>query len=137
MNIFKQFYAYLRLRRAVDMAEKAGKKHHCRFYVLPGENGSLVVSDRKNFRRLRQKHWIKGAASYNMKDVADRAFYYTCHSDGTGFMKESERKRKAHDYYKWYEKSQREHKVAKSIAKAKKAELKAKRRNEKRDAKTK
>lgn len=137
MNIFKQFYAYLRLRRAVDMAEKAGKKHHCRFYVLPGENGKLVVADRKNFRRLRQKHWIRGAASYNMKDVADRAFYYTCHPDGTGFMRESERKQKVLDYYKWYEKSQRDYRTAKAVAKAKRAEQKAARKNGKREAKSK
>lgn len=137
MNIFKQFYAFLRLKRAVDLAEKSAKKHHHRFYVLPGVNGVLIVSDRKNFRGLRQKHWIRGASKYTMSDVADKAFYYTAHGNGTGFMRSSEREEKVKEFYRWFESSRREYRAAQKAKKEKLKAIKRNKREQRRQAKKK
>lgn len=112
MNVFQQFYAYLRIREAVRVADKAHKKTGRRYYVLPGENGTVVVTDRKNFRGLRSKHYITGAMDVNMRDVARKCFYHTGYPDGTGYIASSVRREKMRQYYEWYEKSRREHRAS-------------------------
>ena len=137
MNSLKKFYAYLHLRAAVNMADKARAKYHKRFFLLPGTNGELLVSDRKNFRGLRAKHWVKGAKYLMPKEVSETSFYYTSHGDGTGFMPESQKRAKREEYYAWYEKSKKDYKAQKKAKKAAAKEKKERERKNRRDARKK
>lgn len=137
MNIFQQFYAFLHLRYAVRMADNAYKQYRHRFFVLPGEDGHLVVSDRKNFRGLRQKHWIRGADYAKMRDVIGASFYYTGYANGDGFITGSERREKTMAYFRWYEKSKREAKAKRKARRQSEKERKAKIRRNRREAKRK
>lgn len=104
MNIFTQFYAYLQLRYAVQMAEKAHKKNPTRYYVLPNsaKKVRLIVSDRTNFRRLRQKGYI--SSNMQMKDAMHYCFYYTADAAGKNGMTSEWRAVKQMHYYEWFEK---------------------------------
>ncbi|MCM1077764.1 MAG: hypothetical protein NC411_10440 [Bacteroides sp.] len=100
MNIFQQFFAYLRLREAVRKADEAyhlsGKRH----YVLPGVERNLLVMDRRNFRILKRKGYISRGASVN--DALVESFYFTPLADGSGFLSESAHRRKVQQYFSWY-----------------------------------
>ncbi len=137
MNIFTKFYAYLHLRWAVRLADKSYKKYNQRFYVLPGEDGNLVVSDRKNFRGLRSKHWIRGAYETDMKGVTRKSYYYTPYANGNDPMPYTEYKVKMIAYYGWYEKSKAEHRQRKAAAKAAAKARKANAKKAKKDARRK
>ena len=130
MNIFKKFYLYLHYWTAVNIAEKNHRKFRRRFFVLPGTNGDLLVSDRKNFRGLRRKKWVKNADHLNILQVVEKSFYYTAYADGTGHITGTEQKAKLHDYYNWYVRSRMDYKIQ---MKAKKAAAKAKKEKQKED----
>lgn len=134
MNIFVKFYAYLHIRAAYNMADKARAKYHKRFFLLPGTNGELLVSDRKNFRGLRDKHWVKGAKNLMPKEVTEMSFYYTAYNDGTGFMPESLKRTRREEYYAWYVKSRKDYKDQKKAKKAAAKAKKARERKNRRDA---
>ena len=57
MNIFRKIRASLRLREAVRQADEKHKETGERYYVMPagGKKGQLIIMDRKNFRKLKQK----------------------------------------------------------------------------------
>ena len=137
MNIFKKFYLYLHYWSAVNIASRSYRKYHRRFFVIPGTNGDLLVCDRKNFRGLRAKHWVKNANGLNMKQVADKSFYYTPYADGTGYITATEKKQRLHDYYNWYVRSRLEYKAQKKAKKAAAKEKKVKSRKDRRDARKK
>lgn len=133
MNIFKKFYLYLHYWTAVNIADKSYRKYRHRFFVLPGTNGDLLVSDRKNFRGLRRKNWVRNADKLNMIQVVEKSFYYTPYADGTGHITGTEMKAKRHDYYNWYVRSRMEYRdqkrAKKAAAKAKAAKEKEAKRN--------
>jgi len=137
MNVFKQFYAYLHLRYAVRMADDAFKQFRHRFYVIPGDNGELTVTDRKNFRGLNRKHWIRAKYDPKTKDVKANAFYYTPYADGSDTMPSSQRKLKQMEYYDWWEKSRNTAKAKARDRKAKERERKANIKKNRRDARRK
>lgn len=130
MNIFKKFYLYLHYWTAVNIADKSYRKYRHRFFVLPGTNGELLVSDRKNFRGLRRKNWVRNADNLNIIQVVEKSFYYTPYADGTGHITGTEMKAKLHDYYDWYVRSKKEYREK---MKAKKAAAKARKTKEKKD----
>ena len=101
MNIFQQFFAYFRLREAVRKADEAHRLSRRRFYVLPGAGGSLVVMDRANFRILKRKGYI--APNAFVSDAAFESFYFTPHADGSGRLSGPARRRKARQYFSWYQ----------------------------------
>lgn len=101
MNIFVQFYAFLHLRTAVRMADAAYKKEHRRFYVIGTDKCRLLVTDRKNFRLLKKKHYIRNQ-DLKMVDAEILCFYHTPHAKGDGAIEEDIRQAKVVDYYKWY-----------------------------------
>lgn len=137
MNPFKKFYLYLHYWTAVNIAEKSYKKYRHRFFVMPGTNGELLVSDRKNFRGLRRKHWVKNADRLDIRQVVEKSFYYTPYADGTGHMTGTEMDAKLHDYYNWYVRSRKEYRDKKKAEKAAARAKKAKAREDKRDARRK
>ena len=134
MNIFKKFYAYLEWHTAIKMADDSYKKYNKRFYVICGDNGHLVVTDRKNFRGLRQKHWIKGAQGLDMREVARLSFYHTAYANAVDFMTGSEKKEKREEFYVWFEKSRYEWKDQQKAKKAAAKEKKLKAKKAKSDA---
>ena len=101
MNGFVKFYAFLQYRRAVQMADKAHEENGARFYVMPNARGKirLIVTDRKNFRRLRMKHYID--SNVKMEDVLQHCFYYTPYASGDGAITEAETSAKLARYYAW------------------------------------
>lgn len=90
-------------RRAVKLANRAHAETGARYFVLPNVDSKilLIVTDRKNFRGLRQKHYID--PQMKMDDVFDKCFYYTPRSDGEGLISEAELKVKQIAYQIWYE----------------------------------
>ena len=102
MNIFQRFKASLRLREAIRMADKAHLSTGNRFYVLPrnGSNGKeLIVMDRKNFRKLKLKHYINGEV--RVFDLVRECFYCTPYANGNQFLSEADRKKKVRQYFAW------------------------------------
>ena len=90
-NPFKQFVDYLRYREAVKKADKAHAKTGERYYVMPAlvSEGSpsgikLLVMDRFNFRKLKQKGYINNRA--NVRDLVSECFYCTPYRNGDGYL---------------------------------------------------
>lgn len=101
MNIFKRFFYYLRLRKAVELADNLYKSTGRRHYVMPspGHRCELLVMDRGNFRKLRQKHYINGEA--RVFNLVQESFYFTPHRGGSGALSEKDRRHKFGQYYSW------------------------------------
>lgn len=118
MNIFRKFYASLRLREAIRMADKAHRRDGQRYYVMPG-NGSagrkLIVMDRFNFRRLKLKHYIPRNA--RVIDLVHECFYCTGYCDGSQRLSPQDRKRKVIQYFAWVEADRKATKLRKRDAK--------------------
>lgn len=111
MNIFQQFFAYLRLREAVRKADEAYRLTRKRHYVLPGPGRSLIVMDRKNFRILKRKGYISQKAV--TADAMMESFYFTSQGDGSGFLSESARRHKVQQYFAWYASRLKEERIQK------------------------
>lgn len=103
MNIFKQIKAYLRLREAVRKADKSHSENGQRYYVMPQSDasGKLVIMDRNNFRKLKQKHYI----NYNtfVRDLEVECFYCTPYRNGTGQLSAEAAAWKKKQYFSWLE----------------------------------
>lgn len=103
MNIFKKFKASLRLREAVRKADKAHSDNGQRYYVMPtsGTSGQLVIMDRNNFRKLKQKHYI----NYNtfVRDLEVECFYCTPYRNGAGELSAEAVALKKKQYFSWLE----------------------------------
>lgn len=99
MNIFKKIRASLRLREAVRQADKAHQENGGRYYVMPttGTSGQLVIMDRNNFRKLKQKHYI----NYNtfVRDLEIECFYCTPYNNGAGKLSSAVMAKKRNQYY--------------------------------------
>lgn len=113
MNIFHKFYASMKLREAIRKAEEAHSRFGQRFYVMPTFNGSgkLVIMDRSNFRRLKQKRYISDRA--HVADLHAECFY--CTSDRAGnCLSEEDRRHKVLQYFYWVEADRKARKTTKS-----------------------
>jgi len=101
MNIFIKFKAYLQLREAVKKADEAHEEDGERYYVLPTNDGKLIVMDRKNFRILKKKHYIN--RNSNIRDLVEECFYCTPYRDGSMFLTEKAIEMKRQQFYSWKE----------------------------------
>lgn len=101
MNIFSKFYHYLQLREAVKQADKAHLLNGQRFYVMPAQDGKLIVIDRRNFRALKSKHYIN--RDTNLHDMLSECFYFTPHRNGDGYILPTTRRQKVIQYFQWVE----------------------------------
>lgn len=99
MNIFKKFKAYLRFREAVKKANEAHLINGQRYYVLPTDDGKLVIMDRKNFRGLRRKGYL--ARNISIATLANSCIYHTPDNRGMGGVPEQFLKEKFNDYIKY------------------------------------
>ncbi|MCM1356414.1 MAG: hypothetical protein NC212_08425 [Staphylococcus sp.] len=109
MNIFKRFYAFLRLREAVRKADNAHAKTGERYYVVPAGSAdkNLLIMDRRNFRKLKQKRYITGRPL--IRDLVAECFYCTPYANGSGTLHREALILKRRQYLSWYE-SQSKHK---------------------------
>ena len=98
-HIFRHFRDYLRLRSAIRMADEQHAKDGDRYYVVPSTNGQLLIMDRKNFKKLKQKGYINRGETLN--NLRRGAFYYTPYNNGTDAMTSQDRKEHAELYYMW------------------------------------
>jgi hypothetical protein len=96
MNIF-HFKDYLRFREAVKMADEAYSKTGQRHYVMYNSNGGLIVLDRKNFRIMKQKHYI--GKDVTIDQLARECFYYTPYGNGTAALDPQVADTKRKNYY--------------------------------------
>lgn len=102
MNIIEKFLAYLRLKEAIRIADKAHEENGKRYYVLPnGRTHKLIVTDRNNYRQLRHKGYYQNSAK--MIDVKKASFYYTAHKNGEGKSTDELVNLKRMQYYHWVE----------------------------------
>lgn len=102
MNIIEKFLAYLRLKEAIRIADKAHEENGKRYYVLPnGRTHKLIVTDRNNYRQLRHKGYYQNSAK--MIDVKKASFYYTAHKNGEGKPADELVDLKRMQYYHWVE----------------------------------
>ncbi|MEG2599569.1 MAG: hypothetical protein RSA66_08855 [Muribaculaceae bacterium] len=102
MNIIKKFTAALRLREAVRQANKAHKEIGSRFYVMPnGNSGKLIIMDRFNFRKLKQKGYV--SRNVFVKDLESECFYCTSYLNGKDILTQNVIKLKRIQYFSWIE----------------------------------
>lgn len=101
MNIFKKIKASLRLREAVRQADKAHKETGVRYYVMPtsGVSGQLIIMDRANFRKLKQKGYIN--RNTTVKDLEFECFYCTSYRNGMSELSSDVVALKRKQYYSW------------------------------------
>jgi hypothetical protein len=100
-TVFSKFFDYLRYRSAVKKADKAHKKTGERYYVMPstGYDRKLIIMDRYNFRKLKQKGYINRNA--NQRDLLRECFYCTPYVNGNGYLDSRGRRMKIALYFSW------------------------------------
>lgn len=94
--------ASLRLREAIRIAEEAHCRDGNRYYVMPqhGSSGKkLIIMDRRNFRRLKMKHYIGRDA--RVFDMLRECFYFTGNRADDQRLPPDDRKRKILQYFAW------------------------------------
>lgn len=103
MNIFKKIKTSIILHEAVRKADKAHNENGQRYYVMPtsGTSGQLVVMDRNNFRKLKQKHYINNNTF--VKDLEVECFYCTPYRNGAGELSAEAVALKRKQYFSWLE----------------------------------
>ena len=113
MNIFQKIKASLRLREAVRKADEAHRETGERYYVMPlsGSKGKLIIMDRFNFRKLKQKGYITHKAF--VPDLERECFYFTPYSNGSCAISSEVGKIKRQQYYRWYAQCIKNHKKEK------------------------
>lgn len=101
MNIFRRFRASLRLTEAVRQADEAHKETGERYYVMPttGASGQLLIMDRSNFRKLKQKCYIAHEAT--VANLEMECFYCTPYRNGKGVLPAKIVNMKRKQYFKW------------------------------------
>lgn len=102
MNVFQKLKASLRLNEAVKKAEQAHRETGKRYYVMPyvGSKGHLVIMDRSNFRKLKQKGYITRNAF--VRDLDRECFYFTAYRNGSSAIPPEIEKLKRGQYFSWY-----------------------------------
>jgi hypothetical protein len=103
MNIFKRLFYGLRLRKAVQLADQAHLADGERYYVVPStEKGiKLIVLNRRNFRLLKQKHYVSRNARVITLD--SECFYATPYRNGSRTPSQFELELRAQAYFSWVE----------------------------------
>ena len=109
MNIFQKLKASLRLREAVRKADEAHEETGERYYVMPttGASGQLVIMDRSNFRKLKQKGYIAHEAT--VANLEMECFYCTPYRNGEGVLPGEIVSMKRKQYFKWLNSMRKRH----------------------------
>ena len=100
MNIIKKLRASIRLNEAVVQADKAHEETGERYYVMPnGKSGKLIIMDRKNFRKLKQKGYINHNTFVG--DLERECFYCTTYGNGSAMLPSAVIALKRKQYFSW------------------------------------
>lgn len=120
LNIFAKIKASLQLIEAIRQANKEHASTGNRYYVMPtsGTSGSLIIMDRVNFRKLKQKHYISYKAT--QMNLEAECFYCTPYRNGMGELSPMAKSLKRESYYSWVAAVRQLRKAEKSKRKAKK-----------------
>ena len=107
----------------IEAVRQANKEHAStgnRYYVMPtsGTSGNLVIMDRANFRKLKQKHYISHKAT--QMNLEAECFYCTPYRNGMGELSPMAKSLKRESYYSWVAAVRQLRKAEKSKRKAKK-----------------
>lgn len=102
MHIFQKLKASLRLREAVRKADEAHLETGERYYVMPAsaDDCKLIVMDRRNFRKLKQKGYITRKAY--VADLERESFYFTPYRNGSCAISPEVANQKRNQYFSWY-----------------------------------
>ncbi len=113
MDIFRKLRASLRLTEAIKRAEQAFKETGERYYVMPttSHKGELIIMDRRNFRKLKQKGYI--SHDVRVTDLERECFYCTSYRNGEGVLPDFIVDMKRKEYYKWLDSIKKNGKVRK------------------------
>lgn len=113
MNIFRKIRASLRLTEAIKRAEQAFNETGERYYVMPttGNKGELVIMDRRNFRKMKQKGYIYH--DVKVTDLERECFYCTSYRNGDGFLPDFIVNMKRKEYYRWIDNIRKNGKIRK------------------------
>lgn len=119
MNVFQKLRAQLQLREAIKMANRAHAESGARYYVIPGamDKRKLLVIDRANFRKMKQKGYITEKAY--VRDLELECFYFTPYRNGSCAITRDIFKIKTEQYKKWCESVSRKRNGKQKSAKAK------------------
>jgi len=103
MNILQRIRATLLYRYAVTKANSAATATENRQYVMPTFDGSrkVVVMDRYNFRKYKQKGYIDERAT--VRDLERECFYCTPYTNGTHGLSKEQQKIKQQNFFNWYQ----------------------------------
>lgn len=100
MNIIKKFRASLIFREAVRQADEAHEKTGSRYYVMPnGNSGKLIIMDRSNFRKLKQKGYLE--KKFFVGDLVRECFYCTPYGSGMNKLSSEVIALKHKQYFEW------------------------------------
>lgn len=90
------------MREAVKKAEDAHSQTGERYYVMPlsGSKGKLIIMDRLNFRKLKQKGYITHKA--HVADLERESFYFTPYRNGSCAISPEIETLKRRQYLGWY-----------------------------------
>lgn len=91
-KFFKHLSAKLTLREAIRKTMMAHRVTGQRYYILPSNNGTLLITTRNEFRKLKRDKRI--ANDMNMMDVKAAAFFCTDNKDVI----------KVQEFMAWYDK---------------------------------
>lgn len=102
MNIFQKLKASLHLREAVRKADEAHQQTGERYYVMPAsaDGCKLIVMNRFNFRKLKQKGYITHKAY--VYDLERECFYFTPYRNGSCAISTEIENIKRRQYLDWY-----------------------------------
>ena len=97
-NIFQRFRDRLILRTAIKKADAAHQATKDRFYVVSGNRGGdLIVMNRQNFRKFKQKGYITRKAFVD--DLIIESFYFTPYRNESGRLSDALRKIKEENFF--------------------------------------
>ena len=103
MKIIRRIFAYLRIREAMKLADKAFAENNHRYFVIPssGISSKLIVLDRATFRHLKKDGYIESTLS--VRDLLHDSFYYTPNDNGKDALPPYGVKAKRLSYYNYVE----------------------------------
>lgn len=100
MKLIKKIQAALRLNEAIRQADKAHRQTGKRYYVMPAPHKQLIIMDRFNFRKMKQKNYITDKA--NIALLEKECFYCTPYRNGQGTLPPECVRQKKKQYLRWF-----------------------------------
>ncbi len=97
MNIFRKIRTSLRLSEAIRQADKLHSENGVRYFVMPTMGKELIIFDRDNFRKYKQKGYIDRNAT--IATLERECVYSTPYGNGAKKLSADEEKSKRRAYF--------------------------------------